>query len=237
MRSLDLPSVEVTEALMAGALKAALGNPVAPVLDLPRYILVLCRCYHTTGATPENLEIAARGFTAIADHRAALSAIRQARDEIGHDVLALKDLASLGVPKGVPDAIGPANAFRLVALLERLVRAPRPYGVFGYAYVLEALTAQLTADHLREIQRLVPPGIDITRCLRVHSVADQKHLRALIQTVTDCDQEGRELVMAAILETAALIVEGVDDQDGVARLTSHLERTGWTPPVALETAS
>lgn len=234
----DLPSAAVTEALMLGAFRTAFGAPKPPdTLDLPRYVLALCRCWHTTHRTPELLETAARGLTAIGDHRSALFARRKAREETGHDVLVLKDLASLGLPASLPVTIPPANGLALVALFDRLAAATAPHGVFGYAFALEVFAALTPGGTLAEIQRLVPPGVDITRCLRVHSGGDARHVREIVERVADFDQMGREAVIAAIHETAPLIGAGADDAEGVARLTAHLDAIGWTAPAELETAS
>ncbi len=238
MRDMDLPSAEVIEALMFGALQTAIGTlPTPPALTLPRYILALCRCWHTTHRTPELLERTAKGLTAIGDHRSAQLARQKAREETGHDVLVLKDLASLGLPPDLPKIISPENGVAMVTLCDRLASDARPYGVFGYAFALEAFAAITPPETIPAIQRLVPSGVDITRCLRVHSIGDLKHVMAIVDRVVDFDQQGREAVMAAINETGPLIVAGIDDRAGLGRLTAHLDEIGWTAPAEMETAS
>lgn len=236
MRDMDLPSRAVMEALMFGALRTALGPLPTVELTLERYILAICRCWHTTHHTPGLMERAAKGFGAIGDHHSALLAKQKAREETGHDILALKDLASLGLPADLPQTVAPANGIALVALFDRLASAPRPYGVFGYAFTLEAFAVLLTAEQIAATQRLVPRGLDITRCLRVHSAGDLKHVAAIVDHVADMDQAGREAVLGAIQETAPLIAAGFHDTAGLARLGAHLDHIGWTMP-SLETAS
>src|SRR3954452_19297594 len=62
------------------------------------YIVALAGAYHTSVDTPRNLRRAAGRFDELGSPEVAAYLEERAREETGHDRLALKDLRALGVP-------------------------------------------------------------------------------------------------------------------------------------------
>ncbi|MGA9085056.1 MAG: hypothetical protein WB390_21580, partial [Pseudolabrys sp.] len=62
------------------------------------YIVALVGAYHTSVDTPRNLRRAASRFNELGRPEVAAYLEERAREETGHDRLALKDLRALGVP-------------------------------------------------------------------------------------------------------------------------------------------
>ena len=69
-----------------------------PDLTLAAYIVALVGAYHTSVNTPRNLLRASARFEKLGRPEVAAYLEERAREETGHDRLALKDLRALGVP-------------------------------------------------------------------------------------------------------------------------------------------
>ena len=69
-----------------------------PDFTLAGYIVALVGAYHTSVHTPQNLRHAASRFHKLGRPEVAAYLDERAREETGHDRLALKDLRALGVP-------------------------------------------------------------------------------------------------------------------------------------------
>jgi len=93
-----------------------------------------------------------------------------AREETGHDRLALKDLRALGVPgerlvaNFIPEGIKP-----LCKRFDDLCAEDYPIGCIGYSYCLERIAALKEKTDIEKVHALCPDGVDATRFLRSHS--------------------------------------------------------------------
>src|SRR5262249_24280748 len=66
--------------------------------NLLRYIYALASAYHTAKDTPRNLLRAAEHFKSIGRPEVTAYLVMRAKEETGHERLALKDLRALGLP-------------------------------------------------------------------------------------------------------------------------------------------
>ena len=104
-------------------------------------------------------------------------------------------------------AVQPKGSMALVQYFEQLAEADCPYGVFGYAYALERGALFRKQQDIEAIQALVRPGLDITRCLRVHSAvgSDREHVAELVAFIAGLSRDNRQTVLEAAYQTAKLM--------------------------------
>jgi len=106
------------------------------------YVVALVGAYHTSVDTPRNLRRAAKRFEELSRPEVAAYLEERAREETGHDRLALKDLRALGVPgerlvaNFIPEGIKP-----LCKRFDDLCVQDYPIGCIGYSYCLERIAA------------------------------------------------------------------------------------------------
>jgi hypothetical protein len=201
-----------TRWLLDGAIGAAAAGRAASRAPLPltplRWLWRLAGYYLTTEATSRLMPEAARRFAAAGHRDLADWAVLRAREETGHDTLAVRDIRALGYePRHVLQRFIPPAAKALVDYFTATVReAPDPIGCVGYAYALERLAAERGASDIDAVQAILPRGVNATRCLRVHSAAgsDAQHVAETIETVVRLSPAHRAAVAKACFETARL---------------------------------
>jgi hypothetical protein len=189
-------------------MRGALQDRRSP-LDLDDHIVGLCHAWHTTRATPVALR---RAATRLPLAHAAM-ALERAEAEDGHDDLVARDLAALSLmPPDLPDRVRSRHVLALVALHHRLA-AEDPYGVFGYAYAMERCASFVDAAAIDRVARLMPPGVDATRCLRTHSGTgvDAHHVVELVSFICDLDAAARRRVVNALQGAAPLMIAVASD--------------------------
>ncbi|MFO0589693.1 MAG: hypothetical protein U0441_19295 [Polyangiaceae bacterium] len=151
-----------------------------PKLTLARWLYRLAGSYRTTEATPRLLLEAADRFAAAGNARLAKWARDKAREETGHDRLAVRDIAALGYDaEELVYHVRPAKSVALVEHFTSTVRAPDgPLDAVGYSYMLERLALTRGPADIAAVRSVLPPGVDATRCLRVHSSlgSDRAHV-------------------------------------------------------------
>ncbi|MCK6593093.1 MAG: hypothetical protein L6Q76_36525, partial [Polyangiaceae bacterium] len=149
-------SLATTRNLLDGAVGAgqrsvvlgAPGEPPPPLTEL-RWAFRLAGYYHTTHATPSLMEQAQARFAAAGDDSLAHWAETKAREERGHDELALRDLRALGyAAEELVSVVRPAIAMALVSAFTDWVLGPDPVYCVGYAYALERLAMTRGPDYL-----------------------------------------------------------------------------------------
>lgn len=181
------------------------GQPqVHHPLSLPQHVWSLCAAYVSTHSSPDILRRGAerlrqRGRTDMADYLD-----QKAREETGHDRLALRDLAALGLPaEALVAAISPAKGHELVAYARACVEGDEPLAMLGYTYALERPTLAIGQAQVDAVQALCPPGIDATRCMRVHSAigSDAEHVRELVERIAGLPFVDRRPIARATYET------------------------------------
>jgi len=176
--------------------------------------------YHTTHATRRLLPKLSQRFAASGRHGLALWAEQKLSEEVGHDLLALRDLSELGYPaQGLVGALVPPRAAAWVALFEQLAQAEDPVGCVGYAHALERLALLSGAAEVSAIEQALPRGVNATRCLRVHSAlgSDPDHVRTNVTTTFALSAGERTAIASACHQTARIYFDPALDDDFQAR--------------------
>jgi hypothetical protein len=179
------------------------------------YILALVGAYHTSVHTPRNLRRAAKRFSELGRPEVAAYLEERAREETGHDRLALKDLRALGVPgerlvaNFIPDGIKP-----LCERFDELCVQDYPMGCIGYSYCLERIAALKHPTDIEKVQALCPDGVDATRFLRSHSClgSEVAHVEETIAFVASLPANDRIAVVRETYESALIMAEGYNHE-------------------------
>jgi hypothetical protein len=135
----------------------------------------------------------------------------RAREETGHDRLALKDLRALGVPgerlvaNFIPEGIKP-----LCKRFDDLCAEDYPIGCIGYSYCLERIAALKDKTDIEKVQALCLDGVDATRFLRSHSSlgSEASHVDETIDFVASLPASDRIRVVQETYESALIMAEG-----------------------------
>ena len=186
-----------------------------PEPTLAGYIVALVGAYHTSVDTPRNLRRAASRFNELARPEVAAYLEERAREETGHDRLALKDLRALGVPgerlvaNFIPEGIKP-----LCKRFDDLCVEDYPIGCIGYSYCLERIAALKQETDIEKVQALCPDGVDATRFLRSHSSlgSEATHVEETIEFVASLPANDRIRVVQETYESALILAEGYNHE-------------------------
>jgi hypothetical protein len=224
--------------LLDGAINlgfAAIEQQLAqPAPTIPAYILALVGAYHTSVDTPRNLRRAAKRFEDIGRPEVAAYLEERAREETGHDRLALKDLKALGVPGErlvanlMPEGIAP-----LCKRFDDLCVQDYPIGSIGYSYCLERIAALKTESDIEKVQAICPEGIDAFRFLRSHSAlgSEVSHVEETIKFVASLPASDRISVVRATYESALIMAQGYNHEllKSDAQIVDEIERAIGEP--------
>jgi hypothetical protein len=179
--------------------------------NLLRYIYALAGAYHTAKDTPRNLLRAARHFKKIGRPEVTAYLEMRAREEAGHERLALKDLRALGLPaERIVVNLVPAGIKPLCDLFERFCFKDYPIECVGFSYCSERIAALKPKAEIDAVQSLFPEDVDATRFLRSHSSlgSEVSHVEETIEFVASLPAEDRIRVVQATYETALLMASG-----------------------------
>ena len=208
-----------TIGLLDGAINlgfAAIEKRLArPDLTLAGYIVALVGAYHTSVHTPRNLLRASSRFEEMGRPEVAAYLEERAREETGHDRLALKDLRALGVPgerlvaNYIPEGIKP-----LCERFDELCAQDYPIGCIGYSYCLERIAALKQKSDVEKVQAMCPDGVDATRFLRSHSAlgSEANHVADTIEFVASLPADDRIKVVQETYESALIMAEGYNHE-------------------------
>lgn len=182
-----------------------------PEPTIAGYIVALVGAYHTSVNTPRNLRRAAARFEELGRPEVAAYLEERAREETGHDRLALKDLRALGVPgeqlveNYIPEGIKP-----LCQRFDDLCVEDYPIGSIGYSYCLERIAALKQATDVERVKAICPDGVDATRFLRSHSAlgSEASHVEETINFVASLPADDRIKVVRETYESAVIMAEG-----------------------------
>jgi hypothetical protein len=180
------------------------------------YVHYLAGLYQTTRVTSPTMRRVARRFEEEGRTELAARCRRVADEEQGHDRLALEDLDALGVPADALVArLRPAWALELAALLESHADA-QPVACFGHAYALERTALMNSAAAVANLASLAPPGVDATRCLRIHSAvgADLTHVKESVSFIAALDASDRTAIARAAYSAACVLQRGRREYPG-----------------------
>ena len=186
-----------------------------PEPTLAGYIVALVGAYHTSVDTPRNLRRAASRFEELGRPEVAAYLEARAREETGHDRLALKDLRALGVPgerlvaNFIPEGIKP-----LCKRFDELCAEDYPIGSTGYSYCLERIAALKEKSDIESVQVLWPDGVDATRFLRSHSSlgSEAAHVDETIEFVASLPADDRIKVVQETYQSALIMAEGYNHE-------------------------
>ncbi|MBE9001856.1 hypothetical protein IQ274_27540 [Nostoc sp. LEGE 12447] len=178
-----------------------------PALTRIRWIWRLAGAYHSSRYTSRLMEQASQRFAASGRHSLAQWAAQKAKEEAGHDRLALLDIQSMGYdPLAVVQALVPSAAQSLVDSLTRSVQALNPIDCVGHAYASERLGTFQGEKYIQSVEALLPVNICATRWLRVHTAvgAEIKHVEEIVEVVAQLNERERHHVAEACYKTALL---------------------------------
>jgi hypothetical protein len=207
-----------TVRLLDGAIKlgfAGIEKRLArPDLTLAGYVVALVGAYHTSVHTPRNLRRAAKRFEELERPEVAAYLEVRAREETGHDRLALKDLRALGVPgerlvaNFMPEGIAP-----LCKRFDDLCAEDYPISCVGYSYCLERIAALKQEADIEKVQALCPDA-DATRFLRSHSClgSEVSHVEETIEFVASLPASDRISVVQETYRSALIMAEGYNHE-------------------------
>ncbi|HET7805271.1 MAG TPA: hypothetical protein VFL53_13590 [Pseudolabrys sp.] len=179
------------------------------------YIVALVGAYHTSVDTPRNLRRAASRFNELGRPEVAAYLEERAREETGHDRLALKDLRALGVPgerlvaNFIPEGIMP-----LCKRFDDLCAEEYPIGCIGYSYCLERIAALKQETDIEKVRAMCPDGVDATRFLRSHSSlgSEANHVAETIEFVASLPAKDRIRVVQETYESSLILAEGYNHE-------------------------
>ncbi len=201
----------VMSAAMARKTAASLTReqtPAAPTITLQWHIHSLASSYQTTHATPPTMRSLAKRAAGLGNQRLAAHCKKVAREESGHDQLALCDLAALGIDAEAFVAhYRPARSVALVHYFQQLSSGPNPVAVLGYAYALERRALLNTTKMMHTIEGVIPDGVKANRCLRVHSSLGPEvdHVDDSLKFIAASSAAERKLIANALYETIVMM--------------------------------
>ena len=226
-------SLGSTVGLLDGAINLAFvtieKRLARPEPTIAGYIVALAGAYHTSVDTARNLRLAASRFEQLGRPEVAAYLEMRAREETGHDRLALKDLRALGVPgerlvaKFVPEGIKP-----LCKRFDELCAEDYPIGSVGYSYCLERIAALKEQGDIDRVQALCPDGADATRFLRSHSSlgSEAAHVDETIEFVASLPADDRIKIVRETYQSALILAEGYNHEllKSEAQMLEEIER-------------
>ncbi|MDZ7954255.1 hypothetical protein [Nostoc sp. DedQUE09] len=178
-----------------------------PKLTHTRWVWQMAGAYHSSRHTSRLMEKAAQRFAASGRTRLADWATQKAKEEAGHDRLALLDIQSMGYEaEAVVQALVPSAATAVVDYFTQSVHAIDPINCVGYCYASERLGTFQGEEYIQSVEALLPSGTHATRWLRVHSglSAEVKHVKEIVEVVAELTPQESIPVARACYETALL---------------------------------
>ena len=205
-------SIATTRQLLDGAIAAAkytVNSDVRPpALTATRWVWRLAGAYYMTHPVPQLLQEAARRFTKQGHMLLADWATEKAREEAGHDLLALKDIQSLGynAPAVVQKLVPPAATVLMDYFTRSIQNDDNPIDCVGYSYTMERMALGVDEKYIQKVEALLPAKVNATRCLRTHSSvgADAEHVEETIEMIARLTVSERIRIARACYETAIM---------------------------------
>lgn len=200
-----------TQKLLDGVISAAFrdtrSNRKPPAMTATRWVWRLAGAYHSSRHTTRLMEQAAENFAASGRTKLVEWALQKAKEEAGHDRLALLDIQSMGYDaEAVVQALVPSAITDYVDYFTQIAHESDPIGCVGLSYASERLGIFKGEEYIQSINALLPPGTNATRWLRIHSgVGDEvDHVEDLVELVAGLTPEERVRVAQVCYETALL---------------------------------
>ncbi len=174
-------------------------------LSVKHYKQILRQIYHYTRDNPQIQALAAVHFRGT-DRDAVRMFFRHASSEIGHDQMALNDLASLGEDiSSIPIEYPLPETAAFNAFVFHLIQHGNPVGYLGYLYFLEFLPTSSGATYMDILERAGIPRSAMT-FLAEHTTVDVHHNRLMEQYAERLirDQDDFDAVIYTMRATARL---------------------------------
>ncbi|BAY50431.1 hypothetical protein SAMD00079811_80600 (plasmid) [Scytonema sp. HK-05] len=210
-KKIDADSIAKTQKLLDQAIALAWrdikSSSRPPALTRTRWVWRLAGAYHSSRHTTRLMEEARDRFAASGRHSLAQWAAQKAREEAGHERLALLDIQSMGYnAEAVVQALVPSPIQALVDYFFQSVQTSDPIGCVGFFYTAERLGTFQGEEYIQSVQALLAPGTHATRWLRIHSGvgAEVKHIEETVEVVAELTLQERICVAKACYETALL---------------------------------
>ncbi|MBD2297474.1 hypothetical protein [Nostoc sp. FACHB-190] len=179
-----------------------------PALTPTRWVWRLAGFYHLCHSTPRLMEKARSRFAATNRQSLSQWAEQKGREEAGHDILALRDIRSMGYQaEAVVGAFYPPAAKALMDYFAQSAEDSDPIDCVGYSYTAERLGTCIGEAYIQKVEALLPPGINATRCLRVHSAistTEVQHVKETVAMITGLTHQERDRVVQACYQAALL---------------------------------
>ncbi|MBD2562175.1 MULTISPECIES: hypothetical protein [Nostoc] len=178
-----------------------------PKLTPIRWVWRLAGAYHSSCHTTRLMEEAAGRFAASGRQNLAQWAAQKAKEEAGHDRLALLDIQSMGYDaEAVVKALVPPTVKTLINYFIQSVQTTDPIDCVGFFYTSERLGIFQGEEYIQSVQALLPPGTHATRWLRIHSGvgAEVKHVEETVEVVAHLTCKELIRIAKASYETALL---------------------------------
>ncbi|RAM49823.1 MAG: hypothetical protein C6Y22_20105 [Hapalosiphonaceae cyanobacterium JJU2] len=215
------------------AWKHVKSNRRPPALTPTRWVWRLAAFYHLCHSTPQLMEEVARRFAASGRHSLAQWAIQKAREEAGHDRLALLDIQSMGYKaEAVVKVLVPYAAKALVDYFTQSAYDSDPIDCVGYSYTAERLGICIGESYIQSVEALLPPNIKATRCLRAHSAVSSnevKHVKETIVMIAGLTLQERDRIAKACYQAALLRFsppkEGYISDDEIQNVLKSLSKS------------
>ena len=153
------------------------------------------------------MEQACSRFKEAERHNLARWAARKVQEEAGHDQLALRDLRAMGYrAEAVVEALFPPAAKTLVEFFTRSVQSRDPIDCLSYSYTAERLGICIGDAYIQKVEALLPPRVNATRCLRVHSAvgSEVEHVKEMVAMITELTLQERNFVAKACHQAASI---------------------------------
>lgn len=231
-------SLGSTVGLLDGAINLGFStieqNRAKPTSTLPGYAVALISAYHTSVDTPRNLRRAANRFEELGRPEVAAYLEVRAREESGHDRLALKDLKALGLPgEQLVANYVPEGIRMLCRRFDDLCVEDYPIGSIGFSYCLERTAALKQESDIAAVKAICPDDIDATRFLRSHSAlgSEMSHVEETIEFVASLPAIDRIEVVRSTYQSALVMAAGYNDvlHKSDEELIEALERAAGGP--------
>jgi hypothetical protein len=204
-----------TGALLNGAVALGLsieGELRQRALTLPQYLFDLIFSYHNARRAPGHFRRAADCFRALNRPEIASYLETHAREETGHERLAVKDLRALGLPaERIVANLIPSGMKPLCDYHDSLAFSDYPIGCIGYSYCFEYTAAFKGRSEVDAIEALWAPGIDASRFLRTHSAlgSEAGHVDDIVDFVAGLPASDRIEIVTATYRTALALAQGL----------------------------
>jgi heme oxygenase-like protein len=241
--------VDVSQALNAefrGALAKFATSPVMGMLaegkiQLPHYKAVLREIYHYSKEDPQIQALASVYFRG-EDRATVKMFLKHATSEIGHDLMALEDLKTLGEDvSAVPRSLPLPSTIALTAFPFYQIQYHNPIGYLGYLYFLEYMPTQAGAGYMAALKAAGVPASAMS-FLHEHTTVDvahnnlmQEYLKRLVRTESDLTAVGYAIRVTGYLygEMLAGAVRSVDQNVESYPNYVELDRCGGTSQASL----